>query len=395
MLALSYISGYKSVSLKGACPFKAMMMIQYECPIMSDIFFKPLFNYIKRVLCISLESYGKLACSVCSTTTVLRPDFTCGKDCPVGFHHSLIKNQCVPCPTPKCSRCDQEEGRVCTQCYNMHEMDKSGACKSKCAVGTYAHPTEDKCLSCPKFCASCTGPNPDDCDECVNYTLYKGPKFKRSCHMSCPVGYFPFEKECVLCMSGCTKCNSLMECTACEFGRVLMDGKCAPRCKDGTFKDASGKCRPCNVIDPNCVACFPNSCLLCTDDRFVKNDTCVTDCGDGFIGVDGLCMTCPNDTCSEKALKLTVLSRDTDDIPDRARRDVSQVEAIETKVDKPVLQQIGLLVLIVALVFGSGFVVWKARIYAFRNGRRKLLQSMSPQEESKRIEWICKDNRRQ
>jgi len=121
----------------------------------------------------------------------------------------------------------------------------------------------------------------------------------------------------------------------------------------------------------------------------------VTDCGDGFIGVDGLCMTCPNDTCSEKALKLTVLSRDTDDIPDRARRDVSQIEAIETKVDKPVLQQIGLLLLIVALVFGSGFVVWKARIYAFRNGRRKLLQSMSPQEESKRIEWICKDNRRQ
>ena len=73
-----------------------------------------------------------------------------------------------------------------------------------------------KCLKCHSSCASCIGPNINNCRTCpANNQLKSG-----SClPLSCPQGQFlnP-SNQCISCLLNCDACSSATTCTACKSG---------------------------------------------------------------------------------------------------------------------------------------------------------------------------------
>ncbi|EAL47008.1 gal galnac lectin subunit igl2 [Entamoeba histolytica] len=193
------------------------------------------------------ECSSAAECTVCESDTYKVISGNGCNACVDGFYFDEIKGTCIPCTSP-CTKCvgvkkdceEQETGcnsekkkivEECTKCStkdHIAEVPVNGACV--CAYGyVEGTSTEDnkiECQSCKakvnEFCDSC---NSKDCLRCnAEYLEAKGGE------CVCVEGYYTSSwGSCIPCsrhMPHCTKCTGEGECTTCEDGWKLKDGKC-------------------------------------------------------------------------------------------------------------------------------------------------------------------------
>ncbi|GAB1226206.1 hypothetical protein ENUP19_0278G0041 [Entamoeba nuttalli] len=194
------------------------------------------------------ECSSATECTVCESDTYKVISGNGCNSCVDGFYFDEIKGTCIPCTTPctKCvgvkkdceeqeSGCNSEKKKIveeCTKCStkdHIAEVPVNGACT--CAYGyVEGTSTEDNKIECQackakvnEFCDSCNSKNCLRCN--AEYLEAKGGE------CVCVEGYYTSSwGSCIPCsrhMPHCTKCTGEGECTTCEDGWKLQDGKCS------------------------------------------------------------------------------------------------------------------------------------------------------------------------
>lgn len=242
----------------------------------------------------------------------------------------LLLGICYQCVSA-CDPGQYDNGGTCVSSCPTFRVEPEMECTNDC---TFYYPphyedpstptTPDRlCLACDPTCASCSGPNADDCDTCVG-GLYKvaDPMFLPGpCVLTCPYGYYgDFVGNCLPCPKSdynCRTCNSAGWCTSCYDSYLFKEeeDKCVPRmynCASGTYlhPKTGGEClKECpdgyygndptpgdDATTPTCEPCYsstssPFSCKTCSGG---KRKDCLTCDSDKYLTADGQCVnSCP------------------------------------------------------------------------------------------------------
>ncbi|XP_061623990.1 proprotein convertase subtilisin/kexin type 5b isoform X1 [Phyllopteryx taeniolatus] len=215
----------------------------------------------------------------------------CVRDCPPGYYSKDV--QCLRCP-PDCIHCNQDG--LCLKCadYFFLHIDK---CVDGCPAGFFPSEQQHECVRCHADCASCDGPDRDDCNACRNP---KALRYNGECLPQCPSNTY-YEKadgECRDCDRTCLTCSGHepSSCLSCESERRRdASGRCVwySQCSERSYADGGGECRLCHA---SCRRCSggpgPDRCLACDPPRFLLNSTCVLQCPAGYYGDDKEARTC-------------------------------------------------------------------------------------------------------
>ncbi|KAL4456253.1 hypothetical protein ABPG74_014214 [Tetrahymena malaccensis] len=120
----------------------------------------------------------------------------------------------------------------CPQNTVILYVSGQGQCLSTCPKGYYAN-SQQICSPCHPLCSICTGPQPDQCQGCVQNILYH-PVIS-TCSDSCLIGYNidTVSGYCVVCYNFCKACISNL---------VLFNGLCLEECPVGYTQTASMTC---------------------------------------------------------------------------------------------------------------------------------------------------------
>ncbi|KAM9391469.1 uncharacterized protein KZ484_002947 [Pholidichthys leucotaenia] len=205
---------------------------------------------------------------------------SCRSNCPERFYPN--GTECHHCPD-HCIECAQDG--LCKNCatyYFLHE-DK---CVDDCPDGYFASEKQQECVRCHADCASCDGPDYDDCIECLNpaYVRYNG-----ECVSKCPNNtyYNKTTSECRVCHSSCLTCSGPepSSCLSCDSNsRIDANGHCVwySPCSPTSYTDPYGECQKCHELCHSCYGPDKDHCLSCKEPRFLLRDTCVQDCPVGY-----------------------------------------------------------------------------------------------------------------
>ena len=84
------------------------------------------------------------------------------------------------------------------------------------------------------------------------------------------------------------------QCLVCEQDYFLSETTCVKECEEGFYENTESKtCEPCKE---NCKACDdPDTCTSCTSDKFLYKGNCVVTCPSYTYPVEGKCEPCTND----------------------------------------------------------------------------------------------------
>lgn len=242
----------------------------------------------------------ELPCTTCVESTTnctdcITPfkivDGACTNECELG--QIKINDKCVNCSTD-CQICTEEN---CIKC-NDKKVLIDGECKDFCPVGTFND--NGVCVPCAENCESCKcSKNCIICKE--DYSLFEG-----ACYKDCLSGYASVKSDigisCEKCNLNCSECspdNSEI-CFVCDFGTLLLDGKCEFFCPPGYSVNKENKeCFKCDVI--NCQKCNSGSdiCDSCQDNKYLLNNTCVDDCPLGYRKNGYICEKCNVENCTD------------------------------------------------------------------------------------------------
>ncbi|EAR96334.2 latrophilin/CL-like GPS domain protein (macronuclear) [Tetrahymena thermophila SB210] len=120
----------------------------------------------------------------------------------------------------------------CPQNTVILYISGQGQCLSACPKGYYAN-NQQICSPCHPLCSKCTGPQPNQCQECVQKIFYH-PVIS-TCSDSCLIGYNldSVSGYCVVCYNFCKACISNL---------VLFNGLCLEECPVGYTQTASMTC---------------------------------------------------------------------------------------------------------------------------------------------------------
>ncbi|KCV68137.1 hypothetical protein H696_05399, partial [Fonticula alba] len=188
----------------------------------------------------------------------------------------------------------------------------------RCPGGTFG----PDCLPCAEVCATCTGPDPEDCTacwlalpddpqgcvstcppglrpdlalglcqcqmDCAGCHLDPGGSGQFICH-ACPPGMAlpvaqPLPSQCHACHSSCSECHLPGDpgaCSACPEGKALHSGQCVPRCPAGMTADPAQRL---------CIPCPVPGCLRCGDTQWDVCDACQP--GDFLDAGTNRCLSC-------------------------------------------------------------------------------------------------------
>ncbi|KAM9823350.1 proprotein convertase subtilisin/kexin type 5-like [Syngnathus typhle] len=239
-------------------------------------------------------------CTSCHTNTSfclgckadhLLLEHMCVRSCPSGYYSKDA--QCLRCP-PNCKHCNQDG--LCHKCADSFFLHADN-CAADCPSGYFPSEQQRECVRCHADCASCDGPDHDDCNTCRNA---KARRYNGECLPQCPSDtyYETTDGECRDCDRSCLTCsgNKPSACLSCgSEHRLDAKGHCVwySQCSPHTYKDDKGQCRPCHA---SCRSCSggpgPDRCLGCEPPHFLLNSTCVHECPAGYYGDDKEERTC-------------------------------------------------------------------------------------------------------
>ena len=236
---------------------------------------------------------------------------------------------------PSCLTCVGGTSTDCTSCSSglYLNLPPVGSCSISCPSGYWQDGTNNKCQACwnsatsPYTCATCVGPNSNECGTCIAGNFF----YQGECLDSCPDGYWAdaSANQCQPCHNSGTNPLSCMTCTtgssssclSCYPGSFLHLGECLDACPILFYGDlATWTCQPCynpsgSPVQAACASCFgplATSCLSCyTSTYYFSIDrSCLTTCPPGYFAnglsnPDNRCAPCytnnppsyPDGTC--------------------------------------------------------------------------------------------------
>lgn len=176
--------------------------------------------------------------------------------------------------------------------------------KSKCVCADQTYPTgPNSCLPCHYSCASCNGPNPNNCLTCDISPPVGTNRYLTNGQCPCVSGYYDSADSgsCLTCHYSCFTCNgpSNTNCMSCNnsMSRVLTGTQCP--CNPGYIDDGKNSLCQCQTFLPNGMCSVPVQppTIICPLNSANVNNIC--QCNDPYINSSNTCITCPNN--SEKA----------------------------------------------------------------------------------------------
>ncbi|EAR90494.3 zinc finger lsd1 subclass family protein (macronuclear) [Tetrahymena thermophila SB210] len=250
----------------------------------------------------------------------------CISTCPPGTFplQQTNNNICQQCD-PSCKTCNGQNSNNCQSCQapNLFYQESSSTCVSICNTDQYQNTSTQICSSCNSECATCSGPNNNNCLSCSgNVFLYQN-----QCIPNCPNGYFNNinNNTCTPCDSSCFTCNgsALNNCLSCQLQRYFnpISNECVYTCNSNQYPDPNSvQCKPC---DQKCMTCNGPSatqCTSCVNGLFLENNQCVQQCSQSYFvqqntnicqQCDSSCLICSGPSsqeCISCALNLILLN---------------------------------------------------------------------------------------
>ena len=227
-------------------------------------------------------------CLTCSLSDVIPREGVCPQPCGAGEFYNVDNSQCQSCDG-YCDNCINE--KVCSSCKDDRLLSTDGTCVKTCINSTVENIESGRCelTKCHESCATCIGPEPDQCLSCQPHRVF----LEQTCMDSCPDGQVLVDNGCINCDSTCKTCVGVTDadCMSCNHGDYLDDHACVSSCRHGTYID-----------DTLCLSC-PSGCLSCSnsthcnecDQRYVLYDPsnmCLTNCPTGYYKVNKTCQPC-------------------------------------------------------------------------------------------------------
>lgn len=94
----------------------------------------------------------------------------CKSSCPVGYFANLSDNSCVSCSN-SCFTCFGDSYDNCLSCLSGKFLLNS-QCLQNCPSKYYGDIGSNICISCDPSCLACNGPANNNCLSCINQTVY-------------------------------------------------------------------------------------------------------------------------------------------------------------------------------------------------------------------------------
>ncbi|EWS73119.1 zinc finger lsd1 subclass family protein (macronuclear) [Tetrahymena thermophila SB210] len=240
--------------------------------------------------CFNCKDNSPNSCTACKGNLYLTPKNQCLEDCPDGTYQDTLNNICKKCDI-SCLTCSGPDRTNCLKCPDSTYFEEN-QCKSECNQG-WKNSTNNTCDECNIQCSKCNGPNENNCLECPNGTFLN--PLENTCVTKCPTNYYPsnLNNKCLKCDTTCKECtdSGSDKCTECEGSLFLKDGKtCSSKCNDNEYG---------NELNNKCELCDKN-CKTCTE----KADQC-TSCNSGTFLTEGKCeKNCPDSTFKNEKLNI-------------------------------------------------------------------------------------------
>ncbi|XP_048065150.1 proprotein convertase subtilisin/kexin type 5b isoform X2 [Megalobrama amblycephala] len=208
----------------------------------------------------------------------LRLKNRCVQHCPP--RHFVKGGVCELCPSG-CAECDHT-GK-CSECEQYFFLHKD-QCIVDCPKGYFTNVEQKQCMSCHGNCATCDGPDEDDCTTCGPFGLIH---YNGKCVFRCPSETYHDGAECRDCDKSCLTCSGPhpSSCLTCRANmRIDVNGHCQffSDCSPSTFMGEDGQCQPCHKSCLRCSGAGKEQCLSCNSKHFLLNQTCVSTCPDGY-----------------------------------------------------------------------------------------------------------------
>ncbi|CAN9513173.1 unnamed protein product [Ophioblennius macclurei] len=207
-------------------------------------------------------------------------DHSCKDHCPQGYYAD--DKECHRCSV-HCIDCNRDG--FCKKCREYYFLFED-RCVDNCPKGYFINVKEQACMVCHADCASCDGPDKDDCDICRNP---KAVRHNGECLSQCPDNTYHdgVTSECRDCDKSCLTCSGYepSSCLSCDAGKHKdATGHCVwdNQCSLTSYTDEKGKCQPCHSSCHQCSGPGKDHCLNCNEPRFLLNNTCVKKCPVGY-----------------------------------------------------------------------------------------------------------------
>lgn len=215
--------------------------------------------------------------------------------------------RCLTCSgggSTQCSGCSNALLLVNTECFCRAGLFDFSTKTCGCASGQY--PGFESCYACDKSCAECTGPTAKNCTSCQWPLSLKSHTCRcpansvltstRGCQ--CPVGYYMNSSaQCDKCHPSCKYCTgpNANQCTDCLDFRYLNSSNFCP-CYSGFTDDmATGTCSC-----PSTYYQYTDGCQECPRPKLKIDDKCLCPNGTYPSTSTSVCSSCHEDckTCS-------------------------------------------------------------------------------------------------
>ncbi|XP_062847903.1 proprotein convertase subtilisin/kexin type 5 [Trichomycterus rosablanca] len=215
--------------------------------------------------CQSCEGPGPADCQTCALPRYLH-NSSCVTKCPAGTYSAheeadgIELGFCMPCDQV-CATCSGSSPKDCLSCSPGYLHLLSHLCVTHCPTGYYN--AGERCERCYQSCELCSGPGPDSCMVCAPPLLeIQGTKV---CVEHCPHRFYQSFDICMQCHTSCKTCidNTPQGCLSCDWGSILQDGVCYPRCEEGQYYSQSERCEACDESCKHCSGPGLESCVTC------------------------------------------------------------------------------------------------------------------------------------
>ncbi|XP_067939674.1 furin-like [Watersipora subatra] len=236
--------------------------------------------------CKTCAGGGIDMCTSCTDDFLLDNEGHCVEECPSGYFANEQDRECVACKD-NCTSCASLD--TCLVCDDAFDL-VGGECMQKCDSREYRDKNR-QCISCEdELCVVCSAAN--ECKACdPSYSLYMA-----SCVKECPVHTYSVrtgrdsgQTICKNCHKTCATCNDEQDnnCLSCfDKYQLTSSHTCVSNktCPFGQFRELSvGSCQPCHDSCNTCSDQTNLGCTSCKENSYLKDGSCVEDCGLGFF----------------------------------------------------------------------------------------------------------------